>query len=98
MNVSFDKLVQDTILDVAPDTPIKDAKMIADNLKEIFTNAVNGLKPEDTITWNGIFKIECVQVPDRNVRNPQTGTTSVKPAHEDLKIKLLKIRKDFKEK
>ena len=65
----------------------KDVERVLQALEYIIeSKLING--NEDYIPLGGLGKFVIVDVPERKVRNPQTGEEKIAPAHKKLKFKV----------
>ncbi len=69
----------------------KTASSALDAITAVVTRAVAG---GGAVTLPGIGKVQCRARPERQVRNPATGETMMKPADKVVKVSIAKALKD----
>ncbi len=69
----------------------KTASAALDGLAEVVSKEVAG---GGAVTVPGIGKVVCRARPERQVRNPSTGETMMKPADKVVKVSIAKALKD----
>jgi len=69
----------------------KTAAAAIDAIAEVVTKEVAA---GGSVTLPGIGKVSCKARPERQVRNPATGETMMKPADKQVKITIAKALKD----
>jgi DNA-binding protein HU-beta len=81
------------IVELAEDTGT-DRKTAAALLESLSTIITREVAAGGAVTLPGIGKISCRARPERQVRNPATGETMVKPADRAAKVTIAKVLKD----
>ncbi|MBZ4020953.1 DNA-binding protein [Rhodobacter sp. TJ_12] len=69
----------------------KTASAALDAIAEVVTKEV---AEGGAVTLPGIGKVSCKARPERQVRNPATGETMMKPADKQVKVTIAKALKD----
>ncbi len=69
----------------------KTASSALDAITEVVTRTVAA---GGAVTLPGIGKVQCRARPERQVRNPATGETMMKPADKVVKVSIAKALKD----
>lgn len=95
MKLSVDQASKELAADLAEDLghPVtqKAAKAV---LTRVFTYVADTLAEGHELNVPGFAKFRVVAKPERQVRNPSTGETSMKPASKAVKITVAKALKD----
>ncbi|MDF1620376.1 HU family DNA-binding protein [Pseudothioclava nitratireducens] len=71
-----------------------DKKAAATALDALATVVTNEVANGGAVTLPGIGKVSCKSRPERQVRNPATGETIMKPADKQVKVTIAKALKD----
>ena len=71
-----------------------DKKAAATALDALATVVTNEVANGGAVTLPGLGKVSCKSRPERQVRNPATGETIMKPADKQVKVTIAKALKD----